>query len=139
MEDTVEQMAAQASQKLVPDKDLNISKEMQPVRSRSSSRKRNRTEKGLEMHKQETQKQEKAFNKAYDSWKQTARETRSKLKALCTYEELEHILKDIQTKHDVVTQRYAPLLRNQTTTSEIVKRVDVCATLTAEISDLVSK
>lgn len=39
MEDTVEQMAAQASQKLVPDKDLNISKEMQPVRSRSSSRK----------------------------------------------------------------------------------------------------
>lgn len=53
MEDTVEQMASQASQKSVPDKDLNIATGMQQVRSRSSSRKRNRTEKGLEMHKQE--------------------------------------------------------------------------------------
>lgn len=31
------------------------------------------------------------------------------------------------------------MLRNQTTTPEIVKRVDVCATLSAEICDLVSK
>lgn len=91
MEDTVEQMAAHASQKLVSDKDLNTSTGMQQVRSRSSSRKRNRTEKGLEMHKQETRKQAKAFNKAYDSWKQTAKETRSKLKALCTHKELEQI------------------------------------------------
>lgn len=37
MEDTVEQMAAHASQKLVSDKDLNVSTEMQQVRSRSSS------------------------------------------------------------------------------------------------------
>lgn len=91
------------------------------------------------MYKQEAKKHEKAFNKAYNSWKQTAKETRSKLKALCTCEELEQILKDVQTRQDVVTQHYAPLLRNQTTTPEIVKRVDVCATLSAEICDLVSK
>lgn len=54
MDDTAEQMAAQASQRSVLDKDLNSTTEMQQVRSRSSSRKRNPTEKGLEMQKQET-------------------------------------------------------------------------------------
>lgn len=139
MDDTAEQMAAQASQRSVLDKDLNSTTEMQQVRSRSSSRKRNPTEKGLEMQKQETKKHEKAFNKAYTSWKQTAKEIRCKLKALCTCEELEQILKDIQTSQDVVTQHYAPLLRNQTATPEIVRRVDVCSILSTEICDLVSK
>ncbi len=129
----------QASQKSVPDKDLDTSTGMQHVRSRSSSRKRIRTEKGQEMHEQEAKRHEKAFNKAYDFWKQMAKEVRSKLKALCTCEELEQILKDIQTRQDVVTQHYAPLLRNNTSTPEVVKRVDVCSTLTAEICDLVSK
>ncbi|XP_073785217.1 uncharacterized protein [Danio rerio] len=139
MDDTAEQMAAQASQRSVLDKELNSTTEMQQVRSRSSSRKRNPTEKGLEMQKQETKKHEKAFNKAYTSWKQTAKEIRCKLKALCTCEELEQILKDIQTSQDVVTQHYAPLLRNQTATPEIVRRVDVCSILSTEICDLVSK
>ncbi len=129
----------QASQKSVPDKDLDTSTGMQHVRSRSSSRKRIRTEKGQEMHEQEAKRHEKAFNKAYDFWKQMAKEVRSKLKALCTFEELEQILKDIQTRQDVVTQHYVPLLHNNTSTPEVVKRVDVCSTLTAEICDLVSK
>lgn len=48
-------------------------------------------------------------------------------------------MKDIQTSQDVVTQHYAPFLRNQTATPEIVRRVDVCSILSTEICDLVSK
>lgn len=46
---------------------------------RSSSCERNLTEKGQELHEQEVKKIEKAFNKAYDSWKQTAKEIRAKM------------------------------------------------------------
>ncbi len=47
---------------------------------RSSSRERRPTEKGLELHEQEAKKNEKAFSKAYDSWKKTAKEIRTRLK-----------------------------------------------------------
>ena len=67
---------------------------------RSSSRER-KTEKGQEMHDQNTKKREKAFNKTYDSWKLVARQTRTELKTLCSSEDLNELdIKDIKAKHD---------------------------------------
>lgn len=106
---------------------------------RASSRERSLTEKGREMHELEAKKQEKSFHKTYESWKQAAREARSNLKTFCTREDLDQIQQDIQGRHDSVYQRYEPILRNHTTTPDIVKRMDACAALTAEITDLVSK
>lgn len=47
---------------------------------KSSSRERKLTEKDQEMHHEGAKKREKTFHKAYNSWKVTARETRTKLK-----------------------------------------------------------
>ncbi|XP_042596033.1 uncharacterized protein LOC122139888 [Cyprinus carpio] len=105
---------------------------------RSSSRERKLTEKGQEMHDQDTRKREKAFNKTYDAWKLVARETRTKLKTLCSSEDLIELQQDIQAKHDGVCQQYEPLLRNSNTTPEIVKKMDACVTLTKDIRDLIS-
>lgn len=107
--------------------------------TRSSSRERSLTEKGMQMRKHEAKKQEKAFNKAYGSWKQTAKESRSRLKTFCSREELDKIQQEIQSRHHSVHQCYEPILRNYTTTPEIVDHMDACAALTEEISDLVSK
>lgn len=106
-----------------------------PVRSSSSER--TLTEKGQEMHNQDAKKCEKAFNKAYDSWKQAARETRTNLKILCSLEDLSKIQQDIQRKHNAICLQYEPILRNCNTTSEIVKKMDACVTLTKEICDLI--
>ncbi|XP_026073081.1 uncharacterized protein LOC113052853 [Carassius auratus] len=105
---------------------------------RSSSRERKLTEKGQEMHEQDTRKREKAFNKSYDTWKLIARETRTKLKTLCSSEDLIKLQQDIQAKHDGVAQQYEPILRNSNTTPEIVKKMDACVTLTKDILDLIS-
>lgn len=105
---------------------------------RSSSRERKFTEKGQEMHDQDTKKRERAFNKTYDSWKLVARKTRTKLKNLCSSEELNELQQDIQAKHDDVSQQYEPILRNSNTTPEIVKKMDACGTLTKDICDLIS-
>ncbi|XP_026059678.1 uncharacterized protein LOC113044182 [Carassius auratus] len=105
---------------------------------RSSSRERKLTEKGQEMHEQDTRKREKAFNKSYDTWKLVARETRTKLKTLCSSEDLIKLQQDIQAKHDGVAQQYEPILRNSNTTPEIVKKMDACVTLTKDILDLIS-
>ncbi|KAI7806542.1 hypothetical protein IRJ41_007791 [Triplophysa rosa] len=137
MEDTTEQSTVPVSQMLTPAEELSVSPREQPVRS--SSRKGSLTEKGLEMQSQRAKKNEKAFYKAYDSWKQTAKETRSKLKILCSHEDLDSLQRHIQCKLDAVNKCYAPLLRNQTTTPDIVKEIDACTTLTAEICDLVSR
>lgn len=106
---------------------------------RSSSRERSFTEKGLEMREQEAKKQEKAFYKAYNYWKESAKESRSRLKLFCSRENLEGIQKDIQSQHNSVYHHYKPILRNHATSPDIVKRMDACAALTGEISDLVSK
>ena len=105
---------------------------------RSSSRERKLTEKGQEMHDQDTRKREKAFNKAYDFWKLAARETRTKLKTLCSLEDLNKLHEDIQEKYDAVKLQYEPILRNCNTTPEIVKKMDACVVLTKEIRDLIS-
>ena len=97
---------------------------------KSNSRERSLTEKGLEMQEQEAKKNEKAFKKAYDSWKQLARETRVKLKALCSPEDLDTIERDIKAKHVIVQQHYEPIRRNHTTTPVIVQRMDARGTLT---------
>lgn len=47
---------------------------------RSSSRERTFTEKGKEMHEQDTVRHKKAFIKAYDSWMEMARKVRTTLK-----------------------------------------------------------
>ncbi|KAL0147052.1 hypothetical protein M9458_057576 [Cirrhinus mrigala] len=106
---------------------------------RSSSRGRSWTEKGLEMREQEAKKQEKAFYKGYNSWKERAKETRSRLKMFCSRENLEKIQQDIQGQHNSVYQHYEPILHNHATSPDIANRMDACAALTAEISDLVSK
>lgn len=105
----------------------------------SSSRERKQTEKGKEMHKQDAKKREKTFHKAYNSWKLTARETRSKLKTLCSSEDLNNLQQDIETKHNAVRQQYEPILRNSDTTPEIVNKMDACVTLTKEICNLCNK
>ena len=78
---------------------------------RSSSRERKLTEKGQELHDQDTKKREKAFDKTYDSWKLVARKTRTELKTLCSSEDLNELQQDIQAKHDDLGQQYEPILR----------------------------
>lgn len=104
---------------------------------KSSSREKKQTEKGKEMHNQDAKKREKTFHKAYNSWKLTARETRTKLKTLCSSEDLNELQKDIETKHEAVRQQYEPILRNSNTTPEIVNKMDACVTLTKEICKLI--
>ncbi|XP_055366079.1 titin homolog [Betta splendens] len=106
---------------------------------RSSSRERRLTEKGQEMHEQEARKTEKAFNKAYDSWKQTAKEIRVRLKSYCSLEDLGKSQRDIKAGHAIVQKHYETILRNHTSAPDIVKRMDACVTLTAETCELVSK
>ncbi|GAA6067476.1 uncharacterized protein LOC103911210 [Tachysurus ichikawai] len=57
----------------------------------------------------------------------------------CSHENLERILQDIQSRQNSVYQHYQPILRNNATFPDIANRMDACAALTAEISDLVSK
>ncbi|KAL1280039.1 hypothetical protein QQF64_014639 [Cirrhinus molitorella] len=106
---------------------------------RSSSRERSLTTKGQELHEQEARRNEKAFNKAYDTWKHSAKEVRVKMKVFCSAEDLDKIQLTIKSKQAIVHQNYEPIRRNHTTTPDIVKRMDACDTLTAEICDLVSK
>lgn len=75
------------------------------------------------MHYQEAKKHQKAFNKAYDSWKQSAKESRSKIKTLCSHEDLYQIQRTIQGSQDVVNQCYASLLRNHTANQKLLKEL----------------
>ncbi len=135
-EDTVEHIVKQVNEMSLPSVEIS-NPPLQQIRS--SSRERRFTEKGLEMREQETKKKEKAFYKAYNGWKETAKETRSRMKMFCSRENLEKIQQDIQSQHNSVYQQYEPILRNHATSPDIVNRMDACAALTAEISDLVSK
>ncbi|XP_070412225.1 uncharacterized protein [Nothobranchius furzeri] len=105
---------------------------------KSSSRERKLTEKGQEMHDQDVKKREKTFKKAYNAWKLVARETRTKLKTLCSLEDLNKLHEDIQAKYGAVKLQYESILRNSDTTPEIVKKMDACGMLTKEICDLIS-
>lgn len=60
-----------------------------PVRSSSSER--ILTKEGKETHNHDIKKCEKTFNKAYDSWKQVAKETRTKLKTIYSVEDLDKL------------------------------------------------
>lgn len=84
-------------------------------------------------------RQLKAFLKSYQSWKETARESRSKLKKFCGAAGLEEINKQIQSQYDHVNQNYEPLQRNSINTKDIVQKMDACSILTTEICDLLSK
>lgn len=106
---------------------------------RSSSRERTLTLKGQEMLNVNIKKHTKEFNKTYDSWKQAARETRSKLKNLCSKDELEELQKNIKIKHELLSTHYEPILCKGATTPDIVKRMDACVTLSTEICELISK
>ncbi|MEQ2242679.1 hypothetical protein ILYODFUR_038453 [Ilyodon furcidens] len=48
------------------------------------------------MHNKDTKKREKAFTKDYDSWKLAARKIRTKLKTLCTLDDLSNLQENIQ-------------------------------------------
>ncbi|KAJ8342685.1 hypothetical protein SKAU_G00326130 [Synaphobranchus kaupii] len=91
------------------------------------------------MHYQNAGKHENAFNKAYESWKQTAKESRSTLKALCSPDDLDKIQSEIKTRYDIVRRQYEPITRNRTTTPDIANKMDACNILTEEILDLVNK
>lgn len=110
-----------------------------PLEKRSSSCERSWTAKGQELHEQEAKKNEKAFNKVYDSWRHTAKEIRVRLKMFCSPEDLDVIQSNIKSKHTVVLQHYEPIRRNHTTTPDIAKKMDACAILTTEICELVSR
>lgn len=103
------------------------------------SRERKPTEKGKQMREEEAKRHLKAFLRAYESWKQIARESRSRLKRFCLKEDLDKINQHIQSGYDRVNQNYEPLQRNSLSTPEIVQKLDACNTLTTEICDLVSK
>ncbi len=85
-EDTVEHIVKQVNEMSLPSVEIS-NPPLQQIRS--SSRERRFTEKGLEMREQEAKKKEKAFYKAYNSWKETAKETRSRMKMFCSRENLE--------------------------------------------------
>ena len=97
--DIIVQTAAQVRETSASAEESNIPSETQQIRS--SSRKGSLTKKGLEMRNQESKKHEKAFNMAYDSWKQLAKETRSTLKTFCSGEDLDQIQRDVQNRQDI--------------------------------------
>ena len=97
------------------------------------------TEKGRQMHEDDSKRHLKAFMKAYESWKRIAKEARTKSKKFCLKEELDDINKQVQSGYDRVNQNYGPLQRNFLDTPDIVQKMDACNTLTTEICDLVSK
>ena len=97
------------------------------------------TEKGQEWNFQEAKRHEKAFIKAYDSWKQTARQGRTLLKSLCSHEDLSRIQTEMERNHVMVRQNYDTIKRNHATTPVIANKMDACDTITEEIANLVSK
>lgn len=118
---------------------LSEEPEVSTQQVRSSSRERSLTEKGQEMHDQEAKKNEKAFNKAYNSWKEKAREARTTLKSFCSQEDLDYIETEIQARQHIISQHYEPIQRNCAATADIVQRMDACITITTEICDIVCK
>lgn len=113
--------------------EVKNSTETQPVRS--SSRERTLTEKGKELQKQELKKKEKAFYKAYETWRVAAKEIRAKLKTFCSPEDQGNI----KAKHDKVCQHYEPIRLNGTSTPDVVKKMDACSTVSSDICDIVNK
>lgn len=74
------------------------------------------TEKGKQLRDETAKKQLKAFLKSCHSWKETARDVRSKLKKFCGAAELDEINIQIQSRYDHVTQNYELLQRNSINT-----------------------
>ncbi|CAH2277109.1 Hypothetical predicted protein [Pelobates cultripes] len=79
---------------------------------RSSSRERSLTEKGQVMHEETAKKNEKAFTKAYDSWKELAKELRTKLKTFCSTEDLDTRLKRSKPKKPEICDLTSKRLEN---------------------------
>lgn len=90
------------------------------------------------MQNHDIRKREKSFNKTYNSWKLVARETRTKLKSLCSAEDLNKLQQNIEAKHDAVSSQYEPILRNSNTTPDIVNKMDASVTLTKDVCNLIS-
>lgn len=74
------------------------------------------TEKGKQLRDETAKKQLKAFLKSCHSWKETARDVRSKLKKFRGAAELDEINIQIQSRYDHVTQNYELLQRNSINT-----------------------
>lgn len=104
-----------------------------------SSRERTLTEKGKALQKQELKKKEKAFYKAYETWRVAAKEIRAKLKTFCSPEDLDEIQGNIKAKHDKVCQHYESIRLNGTSTPDVVKKMDACGTVSSDIFDIANK
>lgn len=88
---------------------LNINEESNNSNQvRSSRRERKPTEKGKEMHDQEAKKHEMTFSKAYEAWKELAKEIRTQLKGLCSPKDLNDASHSIRAQHDLVKQSMSP-------------------------------
>lgn len=70
---------------------------MQEISLVSGSHERRLTEQGKQMHEVEAKRHVKAFLKAYESWKQIARECKKCLKKFCSKEDLDKINQHIQS------------------------------------------
>lgn len=105
----------------------------------SDSRHRTLTDKGQELYIQNAQKFERAFDRAFNAWKQTARESRTALKDMCSLDDLNKIHSEVTAKHQAVHSHYQPIARNQMTTPNIAYNMDTCYTTTDEILTLVKK
>lgn len=124
-------------EKSIDEKDPNPDEPSTEEKSRSPEERvsceRKLTEKGKQMCEEEAKRHIKAFLRAYESWKQIAREVKTKLKKFCLKEDLDKMKQHIQNGYDRVNQNYEPLQRNSHSTSEIVRKLDACNTLTTEM------
>lgn len=78
------------------------------------------------MREEAAKKWEQSFNAVYDRLMEVAKETRDKLKAFCSVDDLEVLQKVIKVKETLVNKHYKPLVRNQITSPRVVKRMDAC-------------
>ncbi len=102
-------------------------------------RKRKQKEEGDEREQEKMIKHEKAFHRAYATWKDTAKASRSRLKESCMEVELS-IMKSAMTKqHGEVQAEYEALGSLGAPSSWIVSKMDACGHLTQEINDLIVK
>mgnify|MGYP001612862034 CR=1 FL=1 len=97
------------------------------------------TDKGSDFKMSIIARDERAFFKAYEQWKKTARLIRTNLKTNCSEEEINIMQNEVLEKSEVVSHHYSCLVRNEAASKEIVNKKDTCDILTADIVDLLKK
>uniref|UniRef100_A0A3B5MSK0 Uncharacterized protein n=1 Tax=Xiphophorus couchianus TaxID=32473 RepID=A0A3B5MSK0_9TELE len=90
------------------------------------------------MHEQDAKKHERAFNRVYDSWKESAIKIRTKLKAFCSPEDLNSASHDIRDKHAAVQQHYEPIRRNQNMTPNVSVLLPECGSAPSHLESILN-